>query len=191
MQTGVQAHQPVAARPVDGDGDAVADLRGHVAVQHVQDALTVVGVDGVRQRQDAAVRQGQRAAIARLSAAAGIEDGFVQFDAFRVDSDDGGFALAQIGFVVEALAGGGHGVSPDRIVVKGRGARCRPGRAECAEGAQVRVLRPSAVSICAVRRGGPPACSMSIRVSVPIQASPCRSSAAWGWRPDSRLRVSG
>ena len=52
MQTGVQAHQPMAARPVDCYGDAVADLGGGVAVQHVQDALAVVGVDGVRQRQD-------------------------------------------------------------------------------------------------------------------------------------------
>ncbi|KAG0754687.1 hypothetical protein G6F22_020875 [Rhizopus arrhizus] len=102
------AHQPVAARPVDGHGDAVADLRGGVAVQHVEDTLAVVGVDGVRQRQDAAVRQGQRAAVARLAAAARVADGLVQFDTLGIHGDDGGVALAQVGLVVESFAGGGH-----------------------------------------------------------------------------------
>ncbi|KAG1247665.1 hypothetical protein G6F68_014106 [Rhizopus microsporus] len=108
VQTGVQAHQPVAARPVDGHGDAVADLRGGVAVQHVEDTLAVVGVDGVRQRQDAAVRQGQRAAVARLAAAARVADGLVQFDTLGIHGDDGGVALAQVGLVVESFEGGGH-----------------------------------------------------------------------------------
>ena len=115
VRCGVQAHQPVAARPVNGGGHAVAHLQGgggafgrHMQHQGQGLAFCALGFAAVDDGDAAPIGRGQRARIARLAAAQRVEDGAVEHDAGIRHRQHGGITALQVAICAKEFIGGGQ-----------------------------------------------------------------------------------
>ena len=123
MHAGVDAHAAIALLPVDlgahlGSGGG----QGGARFGNVDDVLVVGALARLDDADLAAVFQAQHAAVARLAAARGIEDGAVQADAAFVGARHRGLAGLPIGVVAKNQF---HGFLNSLI----RSARASPARA--------------------------------------------------------------
>ena len=115
MRCGVQAHQPVAALPIEGGDDRIAHGQrvGAAFGAQVHDegqraAVVGFGLAGVDHGQHAAVGGAQLAGVARLAAAQWVEHGAVQHYALLGQCHHGGGAAAQVAVIAKQCLGRGQ-----------------------------------------------------------------------------------
>ena len=106
VQRAMGAHAPITQLPVEPRHEARADRgqRGPLG-GNVQDGAAVDVVDGVDDLDRGAVGEDEPAAIARLAAAAGVEDRGVEYDAAGLGGDDARLDLAPIGVLAKERFG--------------------------------------------------------------------------------------
>ena len=107
VQAGVDAHVAVAALPVEHGGQRFAGFGQRLGLaRDMHDLALVLAVDRGGDG-DVAAGPAQRAGVARLAAAGGVEDRAVEHDAAAVvDGDDGRLGFGQVGVVAEEKFGG-------------------------------------------------------------------------------------
>jgi len=96
----VQAHQPVAAPPVDRHRDCIAESEPVAGRKPVADLPAVLA--GLQH-----VEAADRAGIALLPAGERVEDGGLQRDLLAVHRGDAGIKAGAVGIVPEQLPGHG------------------------------------------------------------------------------------
>src|SRR5215472_10527260 len=115
VERGVQAHQPVTARPVDLERNRLTGLEhrasGGTDMQHPVRRLPLAGVDD---RDCLALWTQELAAVARLATAQGIEHGAVELDAALIDREHPRGRGAQVRVLAEQQLGR-HGCDRLRV----------------------------------------------------------------------------
>ena len=115
MRGAVQAHQAVAALPINLCAHALANLQrwrigcGHMHYQRQRLAVFGLAFARIDHRHHTAIGAAQFASIAGLPAAQRVEHGAVEHDAGLAHGQYGGFTGLQIGVGAEQFFGSGQG----------------------------------------------------------------------------------